>query len=555
MNGPSGFHTRADRSGAYVASIISTKRNEVKIMCTKGVETASVLSRKLSVMHLVTSHELPAENKILDAVWFNDTPEAVPKSRKRRLSHLGPQHGPAVSQLAVLLSNGDVMVVSLTKDTPLRIISTGKALVAISASEKHDFLWVATEKGDLFEVSVLEESVAKKGNFGEIGVLCSASIKGSPVVLMGSTSLRVVDSSRNKKAVLHEFEAEQAKIRYIKRSSTLPESVFVNRFGSRVISCYDISEKATSGTFVAHDEVNYIELLTDSSGKERLFAFTKSGVNVFNIEEQNNAAHSPDTSILVESNGVVLSNATYASEGLVIIWHHKTQTYGSSIPFDPEISVNKLTLKSSKDKKKKQKEIKAPEETLEEVEIDNLESAELYRQLEELLREKTDFEVLSLCKKNDDETNIKAAVKQFESSSHELTFRLFAVVSSAVTVDPSKKSSLAVWLKWLLLAHGGSISATPSQKRSLLELQTSLNGGMQLMPKLLALQGRLQLLKLQAELRQLLENVRVDDADETVVNDSFGQTEESIVYANGENDDFEEEREESDVEVAEEDDS
>lgn len=556
MNGPPGLHTQVDRSGTYVASIRSTKRNEVQIFGFKGVESSLIISRKLSALEWIKNYELPIEHALLGAVWFNDTEEGVAKSKKRRLSRLESQSRPVVSQLAVLADNGDILVFSPLKDTVSRTIPTGETVVAISASGKHDFLWAATEKGDLLEVSVVEENVVKRVELGEISALSSASIKGNAVALVGSTSLRVVDPSKSKKAVLHEFEEELAKIRYIKRSSALPNLVFISRNSSKVVTCYDIVDKTVFGTFLAHDEVNYLELLVDSEGKERLFAFTNSGIEVFSIEDHSQEEHLPVTTLNVENNTVIFSNATYRPEGLMGLWHHKNQTIGSSIEFDPEIGQNLVLMRSNKEKKKKpQKEPEIVVDPLSQVEIHNLEPAELYRQLEELLRDKTDPDVLILCKQNDDETNIKAAVKQFESSSHELTIRLFGIVSSAVTLDPSRKSSLAVWLKWLLLAHGGSISATTSQKRHLVELQTSLNSGMQLMPKLLALQGRLQLLKLQAELRQLLESVRIDDADETVVNDSFGQTEESIVYANGENDDFEEEREESDVEVADEEDS
>ena len=176
-------------------------------------------------------------------------------------------------------------------------------------------------------------------------------------------------------------------------------------------------------------------------------------------------------------------------------------------------------------------------------------SEELFSQLSRLLTSEKvpKKEVLRLCSSNDNEDSIKDTIRLFSQSEKccDLVENLFEIVSKKVASDPSRKSSLSIWLKWVLLAHGGYISKQEKLETSLALLQTSLDDGMKLMPKLLALQGRLQLLKSQAELRNKIstqtqeEESEPEDEYETF-NETFNNTtniEESVVYANGENDD------------------
>lgn len=188
----------------------------------------------------------------------------------------------------------------------------------------------------------------------------------------------------------------------------------------------------------------------------------------------------------------------------------------------------------------------------------NMPPSKLFSELStQLVAEPVDStSVLTLCRSVLDEDIVKDTIRQFAYLENYATLveKLFEVVGTQVARDPSQKSALSVWLRWVLLAHGGHLAKQTRFAATLRTLQRSLDDGMRLMPKLLALQGRLQLLKAQAELRNAVANGEfgpsaqdaeldaqqreLDALNETTFNNTT-HLEESVVYANGENDDFE----------------
>ncbi|CAK9439009.1 uncharacterized protein LODBEIA_P32330 [Lodderomyces beijingensis] len=125
---------------------------------------------------------------------------------------------------------------------------------------------------------------------------------------------------------------------------------------------------------------------------------------------------------------------------------------------------------------------------------------------------------------DDDDEKIKKIVSKL---SREQSEKLFTVVSEQVSQDVTANFRLNVWLKWLLLIHGGNFAR--SNNVSVKSLQNQLEAGLKVLPRLYAIKGKLQLLKLQSELKSSapLEN---NDVTTTV-------EDESMMYANGEVDD------------------
>ena len=169
-----------------------------------------------------------------------------------------------------------------------------------------------------------------------------------------------------------------------------------------------------------------------------------------------------------------------------------------------------------------------------EVTVDNLSAQELHQTLTGLLttEEVNSSEVIFVCSTNDNENNIKQVLKMLSTESTDLLLRVFELISSEVAKDPSKNTPLSKWLKLLLLGYGGAIAKESLQSENLKNLQSGLNNGIKLLPHLLALQGRLQLLKSQSELRSRISTLNIETNDD-IEDDNDN---ESIVYANGEND-------------------
>lgn len=153
--------------------------------------------------------------------------------------------------------------------------------------------------------------------------------------------------------------------------------------------------------------------------------------------------------------------------------------------------------------------------------------------------DKSAAKIIRLCSENDDESNIKAVVQDLSDAA---VVNLFAIISDEVSSKASRTPVLALWLKWLLLAHGGTLVGAGESVERLKSLQQGLNTGLKLLPKLLALQGRLSMLKQQQHLRDAVEededienNDEAEAVEDSMIVDHSVQ-EESIIFANGEND-------------------
>lgn len=133
---------------------------------------------------------------------------------------------------------------------------------------------------------------------------------------------------------------------------------------------------------------------------------------------------------------------------------------------------------------------------------------------------------VAICASCNDDTVIKETVKRFRP----VPAPLFEAVAEEVALDPLLLLlSLSTWLKWLLLLHGGALAKNPLVVPTLQRLQLGLDEGMKVLSHLLALQGRLQLLNCQGQLREEEED---DDEDEDEV--PAPQPVADIEYANGE---------------------
>lgn len=162
----------------------------------------------------------------------------------------------------------------------------------------------------------------------------------------------------------------------------------------------------------------------------------------------------------------------------------------------------------------------------EETEATNMAPPVLHRALVDALAQEDSDAVLVLCSATTDDDTIKHTVKLF----HTEALPLFVVVADEVALDPLALLLVLLWLRWLLLLHGLALAGDPLVMEPLRRLESQLGEGMKVLKHLLALQGRLQLLKSQGSLRKL--GGDSDDDEEPEEHD-----EPAVVFANGETDD------------------
>lgn len=566
----SGAYSKVDASGAYLANmILKNGRNEVQIY------PIAQHPGPLVVENLIKRYELDLDQNVVCSAWVSGATVAETASKSKRkaedadaplpngiLNGNGHSNGHASSSLlAVGLAGGNVLVFSPFKDEAAHTITCIDSCVSLTPSATPGCLWALSDSKIVSEVDIVKNTVVKQLKLGKIDAdvghiwQSDYSLKklSSPVLLAASSKVHLVDGSKTKKYVVGELAQEGSE-----ESSLLPISSIVPVSGTVVALFRELSP-----TLILHDlakptsepvtfeskcgSISRVTFLNNNTG----VIFGETGTEIVSFNE------GMTSSAVLKTNHpeVFFENFFYAGDnGVVGVWYDGNQPRFVKLSEDVNF-VGNYVISIDYRAKTADADVSTPEITFvasESTTINNLAPGELFAELSRLLlaevvSKKT---VIKLCSSNDLEDNIKHTIRLFSQTSDcpVLVSNLFLIISHKVASETSKKSSLSTWLKWLLLAHGGYISKQRELADELRNLQGRLEEGMKLMPKLLALQGRLHLLKSQAELRekirdQTMEEEKEESAGETeyeTFNDTFNNTtniEELIVYMNGENDD------------------
>ncbi|CUM45567.1 unnamed protein product [Debaryomyces fabryi] len=558
-----------DDDNLYFTNIISKNgRNEVQIFPINKNASESII-----LDSLIVKIELQADEIVTSCCWINNSgiknSERVKKRGKRRQSSSESDLNEATSDnknLAVALENGDILILSPHNNEIIDRISYGSKIICLTPSLIHDSVWgVLEENRSIVEISLAQSKEVKNFKFKEDDQIQLAKTirqtggsSRSQHILIGSNNLYLVDPSKPKKSLLITFPqmSEPSPITIIEQSRLKENLVAVVRENSNQIYLYNTSDSAIFTTFkISTSQIYGVQLIANNDMTEEfLMAITAEGVEVFKIDfDSNNEDQLPacliKTSFHDSMDKIIFMDVFVKENDLIGVWYNGNEPKFESINWNFN-SVGEIQVSIDYNEKvngvidNRIDDIEFPETT----EINNLAVSKLYKDLVKLLSisKKTDEKVIKLCSSNNDDDNIKETIKLFSTSesSSDLITKLFEIISKEVASQPSKNSALSIWLKWLLLVHGGSIAKQPEQYDNLKTLQAGLTEGMKLMPRLLGLQGRLQLLKSQTQLRNNLNNMNIESDDEEdkeisniIVNNDDS---ENVTIANGESDDFEE---------------
>lgn len=153
------------------------------------------------------------------------------------------------------------------------------------------------------------------------------------------------------------------------------------------------------------------------------------------------------------------------------------------------------------------------------------------------------------------EENIKVSVKRLESSQAVV---LLERLADKIARSPGRAGQLMVWIKWTLIAHGGYLVSVPNLAKSLSSLHLTLSNKVGMLPRLLTLQGRVEMLRTQLQMRreitQQMNGTVTDEVEEDSDIDSDVDYVEDVVIVNGEEDYEEDDEEEEEAEDEEEED-
>lgn len=151
-----------------------------------------------------------------------------------------------------------------------------------------------------------------------------------------------------------------------------------------------------------------------------------------------------------------------------------------------------------------------------------------------------DHALLESCLSNHDEKVIKVSIQRLDST---LAVKLLERLAEKISRNPSQAGQLNIWIKWVMISHGGYLVTIPNLLKTLSSLHSTLADRVSTLPRLLALQGRLEMLNSQMELRRdILESSSKkggnndDEDDDEDEEKAVEYIEDGAYIANGEED-------------------
>lgn len=122
---------------------------------------------------------------------------------------------------------------------------------------------------------------------------------------------------------------------------------------------------------------------------------------------------------------------------------------------------------------------------------------------------------------NRDPIIVQNTISRLDSS---LAIILLDRLSERITRQASRFDQLNFWLKWIIIIHGGVLSSLPNLNTKLANLHAILNKKANTLPRLLELQGRLNMLYQQVDLKKEIMNTN------SFNNDSDNDDEDDVEY-------------------------
>lgn len=144
-----------------------------------------------------------------------------------------------------------------------------------------------------------------------------------------------------------------------------------------------------------------------------------------------------------------------------------------------------------------------------------------------------DDDLLESCLLFRDEEGIKSTVQRLNSS---LAVLLLERLAAKMTAQPSRGRQFNAWIKWVMVAHGGYLVTVPHLLSTVSKLHKALNTRVNTLDRLLALEGRLEMLEAQMELRNANQGTDEDD-EESDSEVEFVEGEEDVEDADDSEDD------------------
>lgn len=153
-----------------------------------------------------------------------------------------------------------------------------------------------------------------------------------------------------------------------------------------------------------------------------------------------------------------------------------------------------------------------------------------------------DHALLETVLSNRDETVLKNTIQRLDTS---LAVVLLERLAERIARQTHRQGQLNIWVKWVMAIHGGYLVNIPNLAKSLSSLQSTLNRRAATLPRLLEIQGRLDVLYSQQEMRLVNNEQAEDEYNESEESDVeyIEELEDANLIDDGEQDFYEEDEE------------
>lgn len=403
------------------------------------------------------------------------------------------------------LNNGDILIFSPLKDEVIERIPTNYKFISITRSfSGSDIMFLTQRSRSLQEFSLTLKKGTKKLSFGvdkirQIRPLVTDA--DTHKLILCSSKLYLMRITNGNEILVNEIKQndENKYISSTKQLSLNKNYILVSKEGSSTIDVFDIRDLKNSLTIKVPSIINSIGSVVNSiTSTEYIVVATDLQIQAFEFPTKG-VNHPKPAFVITPSethNNITFVNLFETDGELIVAFIENDQLNFSMIEWKNKmaqfISVPPVLGKSSIPQRQSQL---SKEKSL----VENILN---------LLKDKNlnDEELLKNCFACEDEDTVKNVIRLLPISEldREAPVLLFEKIGKCICNHPLSPSPASIWLKWLLLFHGAHIGRTSEQNENLLVLQKKLTEGMKLLPLLYGIQGRLQLLKSQTELRNRL---------------------------------------------------
>lgn len=525
-----------------------------------------------SKQELQINYVVPDNVEITRIAWINASSTASPnksqkKKRKRSLTVSGSAS--EVSQsgnklLAIGTKAGDILIFSVDQSAVLFKLSgvhSAKIMFLVS-DPTGSKLWSCDREPKIGVWDLNTQKNIKIVEFTESFAQILNYSADHDSLLLASNRVHMVDASNPLSISWTSVEV----IFPISHLITLPANpnlVFASGLLDDRVLAYKLENGDNAGTFKARLSIKLSIAHPDSSaictiladGSLEIFA---NPLTSLSRKSKKPISHTSTIKLLDQSGEIVnVQNAVFQDGDVILEWANENfkpvfmrvpwkDESGKAIEGPIEITIGSSSQESSTTDASTTKAIEA-EETLTD-RLDALEVSETKKiktgktpesfavTLSQALKT-SEEEILEACLLKKDEEFIQTAVKRLDSA---LAVMLLEKIADKVTRTPSRAISLTAWIKWVMITHGGYLISQPDLARSIAFLHSTISSKMANLPRLLALQGRVQMLRSQMQLRrEIMEKASKESED--VEEDSDAESdaeeiEEAALIVNGEED-------------------